>query len=266
ALINLLNSGDARPTSTPPRPYERGVGSRPTLVDNVETLAQLALIARYGPQWFRGCGTRDSPGSTLITIGGSVVDPGVYETALGTPVDHLLRGTAAGFTEPVAAILIGGYGGNWLRLSQAAPLPLAHAELRAAGAPLGIAALHALPVAACGLAETARVLNYLAAESAAQCGPCMRGLPAIAADFDLLVRGAADGERVLARLRGRLGVITGRGACAHPDGAVRLAASALRTFGSDLRNHCQGRPCRAAARVILPLPLWRDPHRARQVR
>lgn len=253
ALVHYLNDGDARPTSKPPHVSERGVRGRPTLVDNVETLAHLALIARYGPDWFRACGTRDEPGSALVTISGTVTSPGVYETALGAPIGHVL--TMAGRPlKPVRAVLVGGYGGSWLPLPFAARVPFAAADLRTVGASLGVGALLVLPTMACGLAETARLLNYLAGESAAQCGPCMFGLPAIAADFDRVVVGARDAPEALHRLRARLPVITGRGACAHPDGAVRLAASALATFEPDLRAHLDGHPCPWTRRPTLPLP------------
>jgi NADH:ubiquinone oxidoreductase subunit F (NADH-binding) len=255
ALVHFVNSGDARPTSKPPRPFERGVDGRPTLVDNVETLAHIALIARYGPAWFRGCGTEDSPGTAMLTVSGAVTRPGVYEAALGIPLGAALR-LAGGLREPVHAVLVGGYGGTWLPLPAADGVRLAHRELRAAGASLGVGSLVVLPATTCGIAETAHVLRYLAGESAAQCGPCMFGLPAIAEDFQRLVVGAEDGTAALHRLQKRLGVISGRGACAHPDGAVRLAASALRTFGTDLRHHAAGHPCRWAGRTTLPIPGW----------
>jgi len=81
ALVHWLNGGDAKPTTTPPRPFERGVAGRPTLVQNVETLAHVALIGRFGAGWYRGVGTADDPGSTLVTIGGAVERPGMYEVA-----------------------------------------------------------------------------------------------------------------------------------------------------------------------------------------
>ncbi|HEX3778748.1 MAG TPA: NADH-ubiquinone oxidoreductase-F iron-sulfur binding region domain-containing protein [Pseudonocardiaceae bacterium] len=244
ALVNFINTGTAKPTVKPPRPFERGVRGRPTLVDNVETLAHLALIARYGPAAFRAIGTADSPGSTLLTVAGAVATPGVREVALGTTIGRALT-YAGGETEPLQAILAGGYGGSWLPFPAAADLPLTHQDFRAAGASLGVGLLLALPARACGIAETVGMLRYLADESARQCGPCMFGLPAIAADFAELATGSAT-VAAMNRLRGRLGVITGRGACAHPDGAVRLAASALRVFDRDVRAHLAGRPCPAA--------------------
>ena len=256
ALVKFLNTGDARPTSKPPHTAERGVRGRPTLVDNVETLAHIALIARYGPRWFQECGTADSPGTALFTISGAVSSPGVYEAALGTQMARVLR-LAGEPVAPVQAVLVGGYGGTWLPLPIGADLRLDHAGLRAAGASLGVGALWVLPAAACGLAETARVLRYLAGESAAQCGPCMFGLPAIVDDVESLALGRRDAPQALRRLRGRLPVITGRGACGHPDGAVRLAASALTTFEHDLGAHLAGRPCPRTRHSELPLPPWK---------
>ena len=102
ALVNFLTTGDAVPTFVPPRPFERGVGGRPTLIQNVETLAHLALIARHGADWFRAVGSTKDPGSTLVTIDGAVRDPGLYEVPCGLPlgalIDHVrrLRGPGAG--------------------------------------------------------------------------------------------------------------------------------------------------------------------------
>jgi NADH:ubiquinone oxidoreductase subunit F (NADH-binding) len=224
ALVHHLTSGDARPLGKSPRPDERGVRGRPTLVDNVETLAQLALVILLGPRHY--VSTRRD----LVTVTGAVRRPGVVETAPGASLSAVLA-VAGGDTEPVQAVLAGGYGGTWtsdfgLGVS-------------------GISAVYALPARACGLEYTAKVLAFLAAESARQCGPCMFGLPAIAADFAELLRGGP----ATARLARRLPLLTGRGACAHPDGAARLATSALQVFGADVTAHSAGGRCRVLERV-----------------
>jgi NADH:ubiquinone oxidoreductase subunit F (NADH-binding) len=248
ALVNFINTGIARPKAKPPRPFERGVGGRPTLVDNVETLAHIALIARYGPAWFRAAGTAAAPGTMLLTLGGAVAQPGVQEVAVGTTVSDAVR-ASGGRTEPVGAVLLGGFGGTWLSMPDADGLPLAPRP----GVSLGVGVLTALPQTACGVVETARILGYLAGESANQCGPCMFGLPAVAGDFAALARGVGG---VLDRLHRRMGVVSGRGACAHPDGAIRLAASALTVFAADVARHAAGRPCPAAASApVVPIPL-----------
>jgi NADH:ubiquinone oxidoreductase subunit F (NADH-binding) len=253
ALVNFLNGGPAVPVYVPPRPFERGVGGQATLVNNVETLAHLALIARYGPQWFGAVGTLEAPGSALVTIGGAVGRPGVYEIALGRPAGELIE-LAGGPAEPLQAILAGGYFGGWLALPAAAAVPVSPPGLRSAGGSFGAGVLIALPAACCGLAETARVLRYLAGQSAGQCGPCTFGLPAIA---DALAHLAWQGrdERAAEWLRYLLPLVDKRGACHFPDGAVALVASALRVFADDLHQHLSHGPCPGASRPpVLPIP------------
>jgi NADH:ubiquinone oxidoreductase subunit F (NADH-binding) len=257
ALVNFLTTGDARPTSTPPLPAERGVQGRPTLLDNVETLAHLALLARHDAEWFRSRGTDDSPGTALVTVTGAVRRPGVYEVDLGSSAGQLVR-LAGGLTGPAGGLLLGGLGGSWLPLAGAGPLPLAYRGPGGTGPALGLASLLVLPAEVCGLAVTSAIVAYLAGESAGQCGPCMFGLPAVASDLTALAEGApsssTDRTGLLDRLHRRLGVIPGRGGCAHPDGATRLAASALRVFADDVAAHAAGRPCgRAGAAAIAEL-------------
>jgi NADH:ubiquinone oxidoreductase subunit F (NADH-binding) len=253
ALVNFLNGGPAIPLYVPPRPFERGVGGQATLVSNVETLAHMALIARYGPEWFGAVGALEAPGSALVTIGGAVGRPGVYEIALGRPAGELIE-LAGGPAEPLQAVLAGGYFGGWLALPAAAAVPVSPPGLRSAGASLGAGVLIALPAACCGLAETARVLRYLAGQSAGQCGPCAFGLPAIA---DALAHLAWQGrdERAAEWLRDLLPLVDKRGACHFPDGAVALVASTLRVFAGDLHQHLSRGPCPAASRPpVLPIP------------
>ncbi|MFH7337673.1 NADH-ubiquinone oxidoreductase-F iron-sulfur binding region domain-containing protein [Streptomyces sp. KHY 26] len=252
SLVRWLNGGPARPQGSPPRTHERGVDRRPTLVDNAETLAHLALIARYGPDWYRRAGTPDEPGTTLVTVSGAVAAPGVLEVALGTPISTLLD-RAAGPTDPLRAVLLGGFAGTWLPAAHL-DTPLARRDLAPLGAAPGAGVLVALPRAACGLSETARMLAYLAAHSARQCGPCHFGLPAVAEDFTTLATGRAD-PGLPARLRRRTGLLPDRGACRHPDGAARLAASALHTFADDVGHHLAHGPCPAAHRPPrVPVP------------
>jgi NADH:ubiquinone oxidoreductase subunit F (NADH-binding) len=253
ALISFLNGGAARPAFVPPRPSQRGVQRRPTLVLNVETMANIALIARHGPAWFRAVGTAAEPGSVLVTVSGAVTAPGVYEAALGTPVGALLD-RAGGPAEPAQAVLAGGYFGGWLPWPAAGAVPLTHAALRAAGAALGPGVLVVLPAGSCPLAETARVTRYLAGQSAGQCGPCHRGLPALAQAMGQIAFGRP-GPDVLGWARELLALVSGRGACHLPDGTAGLVASTLQVFAADLRRHAEHGPCGRAARPpVLPLP------------
>jgi NADH:ubiquinone oxidoreductase subunit F (NADH-binding) len=251
ALVHWLNGGEAKPTFVPPRPYERGVAGRPTLIANVETLAQMALIARHGPEWWRSVGTAEDPGATLMTVSGAVARPGVYEIPFGIALEALLG--AAGAPVPVAGpVLVGGYFGTWIPPARIGQVDLASASLGRAGASFGCGAIAVLPEGSCGLAESARVARWLADQNAGQCGPCMFGLPAIAAAMEAIVAG--ERSREAERLVGRwTAMVKGRGACKHPDGVARFVESSLRTFAADVVEHRRRGPCPSRP-AILPAP------------
>jgi NADH:ubiquinone oxidoreductase subunit F (NADH-binding) len=256
ALAGWINGGPARPAFKQPPVYERGVAGLPTLVQNVETLAHLALIARFGAGWFRALGTAAEPGTMLATVhradGGSYIT----ETSLGTPLTALLPAELAGPGAPaggVQAVLVGGYHGAWLAPEQAAGLALSNASLRPAGAFAGAGVLAALPAGRCGLAETARVGRYLALQSAGQCGPCFNGLPHIAGALDELA-GPNPRRQALADVQRWAGLVTGRGACHHPDGFVRFVRSALTVFRAELDAHARGRCTATDHTPFLPVP------------
>ncbi|MEV7395174.1 MULTISPECIES: NADH-ubiquinone oxidoreductase-F iron-sulfur binding region domain-containing protein [unclassified Streptomyces] len=240
ALVQYLSGGQARPTHPTPPVRERGVRRAPTLVQNVETLAHLALAARYGAEWFRSAGTPAEPGSALCTLHVPGREVRVVEAPFGMRIGRLLP------LEGASAALVGGYHGTWIPAAEAARVPLSSAYL-------GAGVLAALPADRCGLTETARVLRYLALQSAGQCGPCLNGLPRMAAAFQTL---ATPGPQGTARtdISRWAGLVEGRGACHHPDGTIRLVRSALTTFASEADAHAQGH-CTATDRTpLLPVP------------
>ena len=246
ALVSWLNGRDTRPTIV--RPFQKGVAGRPTLVQNVETLANLGLIARYGARWFREAGTEDEPGTALVTVHGAVRQPGVVEVELGTPIRDVIQ-RFGGLTALPQALLIGGYFGTWVCARDAIDLPLTDAALAPLGAALGARTIVVLPQDACGIDESARVARYLAHESAGQCGPCVFGLPAMA---DALERLDVDMLRRLAPQ------VSGRGACAHPTGATRFLASAAAVFADEIERHRSGRCCGRAHPPVLPVGASRE--------
>jgi NADH:ubiquinone oxidoreductase subunit F (NADH-binding) len=255
ALARWVGGGQAIPVF-PDRPFSNGVNGRPTLVQNVETLAHLALIAHRGPERFRQVGEPTAPGSTLITVSGAVKHRGVMEAPTGTPISEILR-RAGGTTERVSAYLTGGYGGTWVSAERLEAATWEPDSLKSVGGVIGASVLVALPGRTCGLTETARALDWLAGESAGQCGPCRFGLSSISADFAMLSNPASSPEplnRIIDRLNMRLGLVAGRGACRLPDGAVRLAQSALTTFTSEVAAH-NGGTCTAHNREpVLTIP------------
>ena len=258
ALIHWLNGGEAKPTRVPPRPFERGVAGRPTLVDNAETLAHLALIARYGPQWYRQVGTPDDPGTTLITVSGAVSHPGVYEVAGGSSLAAAVEGAGTSLDD-VQAVLVGGYFGSWVSADEARRATLGSTSLGMFGAALGCGALAVLPRGGCGVAETARITRWMADQNAGQCGPCVHGLPALADQLQVMAQGGRPVDRARTEVQGLLPEIEGRGACRHPDGVVRLVRSAMRVFASEIAEHHRRGPCTPSG-PWLPTPAiggWR---------
>lgn len=235
AAVHLIDAGAATPTTTPPYPRERGVAAVPTLVQNVETLAHIALIARYGDAWYRSAGHRNAAGTVLLTIAGGVKNPGVLEVEAGTTIEEAVA-AAGGVSEPAAAVLLGGYFGVWLPAMQAWEIPLDGEALRGRGLALGCGVIGVQPAARCGVCDTARIMRYLAEESSAQCGPCFFGLRALS---DACSRVAERGTNRddLARLKRWAVEVQGRGACKHPDGAVMFLRSALSTFSDQFTSH-----------------------------
>jgi NADH:ubiquinone oxidoreductase subunit F (NADH-binding) len=245
ALCAALDGKPPLPRTKFPPVRERGVDGRPTLVLNVETLARLALVAR---------GSSLAAASVLVTrrmeiAGTPWVD--VVDVPLGSRLGDVLR------LDDVQAVLIGGYAGTWVEARRAADLRLDRCGLAPVGAALGAGVLAALPADRCGLAETARVVGYLAGESAGQCGPCLNGLPRIAAALDLLARPTTPPSGLLLDVQRWAGLLPGRGACSHPDATVRLVASALDVFSDELARHRAGHCSSRSAVPFLPVAALR---------
>ncbi|WP_422936087.1 NADH-ubiquinone oxidoreductase-F iron-sulfur binding region domain-containing protein [Sinomonas sp. P47F7] len=237
AVVNALETGAALPKDKPARLGVSGYRGRPTLLHNVETLAQLALVARYGAEWFRSEGSSDDPGSRLFSVGGDVPAETVVEAPGGATLRELLE---LGGVDPefATAVLVGGYHGAWVP-ADAFDLPVTARGLQRYGASPGAGVLMVLARERCGLETAARVTRYLAESSARQCGPCMFGLPAMA---DVLERIAA-GERtpwLAAEAERFAGLVAGRGACHHPDGSAKFVRSSLTVFRDEVQAHLAG--------------------------
>ncbi len=197
-----------------------GHRGRPTLLSNAETWAQVAV--RLLP------GAADGPATTLLTWAGET-RPEVREVTEGARWSEVLpRGEGP--------LLVGGYHGGWVTRERLGRLRVDREQMRAAGVPLGAGAVIPLAPGECPVTMTARVTAYLASQSARRCGPCFLGLPALAESVAALARGRGGPERV-EQLRG---LVTGRGACAHPDGTARLVDSLVRTFPEELAAHALG--------------------------
>lgn len=226
AVTELIDGRENLPVTSWVPSAERGVSGRPTLLSNGETFAQIAAVALAGD---RVPGTEAEPGTRLLSLTrGDRIE--VHEVAHGTPWSQVL--TPAELQRPV---LLGGYHGQWAGSGTLDELTVSASALRELGLGIGAGVVIPLPAQNCPLVFTARLVHYLAAQSAGRCGPCINGLPALAGAFTDLVEGRP-GESV----DQLLDLVRGRGACAHPDGTARLVVSACTAFADEVVAHRHG--------------------------
>jgi NADH:ubiquinone oxidoreductase subunit F (NADH-binding) len=244
-IIRTLEGGPTLPryVRNPARPWSEG--HRPVLVNNVETMARAGLVALAGAAAYQPTSLL-----TVVSAGHRVVveiDPG---TTLGAVVEHAWQSPDG---RPPQAVLLGGYGGSWVDWKHGQHLVLDPAALREHGLSIGAGLVGPLPADACGIEESSRLLRYLAGQSARQCGPCVFGLAAVADLASDLTAGRL-GRSGRSRLDRYVREVSGRGACRHPDGALRMWTSALSVFSHDVHRHRRGRTCEARDYDVLPLP------------
>jgi NADH:ubiquinone oxidoreductase subunit F (NADH-binding) len=211
-----------------------GHRSRPTLLSNAETWAHVGRLLHTGPP--HGLGTDDEPGTTLLTVRGSGV-VSVREVEYGTHLRHVLP------ADGEHAVLLGGFHGTWATARDARELRISVSGLRDAGYSLGAGLVMA--VEGCPVTWTQRVVAYLAGQSAGRCGPCFHGLPALASAVAALDDGGGTG-----RVTDLIGLVERRGACAHPDGTVRLVRSLLASYADEVDRHGAGHCAWARPHVV----------------
>ena len=246
AAVHFVNEGDARPTSTPPRPFERGVDGRPTLVQNVESLAHAALIARFGDQWYREAGRGETRGTALFTVSGAP-QSGVVELESGTTLaerrgDRRRPGRRG--ARP-ARRLLRGLG----RRRRGVAAPLDPTDLRQAGRAFGCGVVSFLGERRAASGSRHRSWTSWpgraprsAGRACSACAPSPTRRRALrtAVPVTTTCIGSAGWSETLA----------GRGACRHPDGAVGLVRSALRVFDAEFGRHQRNRRCVTGERAL----------------
>ena len=252
AVVSFLEGRGAIPRRRALPAAREGVAGRPTVVNNAETVAHLALIGRFGASWFHEAGAPEAPGSTLVTLAGEVARPGTVVEVTGPCSFGEVIGHWGDVGSP-RAVLLGGYEGTWLPWSVIRDLPVERHRLAAQGVSLGCGVVAVVSSASCGLGETGRLLRWLSSQSAGQCGPCINGLPRLAAQFDDLLDGRLR-RRDLKSMRLLLSSLRGRGDCGHPTGVVTLVESALDTFDEELTRHLRGETCAPRPSRGFPLP------------
>ncbi len=247
AVMRGAGGGPAVPHGRRTLPSDEGLNGRPTFLSNAETFAQIGLLAHLGPHAYADRGVSTEPGTSLLSVVGAVRHPGVVEVPNGVPLGVVLEAAGA---ETGSAVLLGGYHGLWV--AAGASPGLSRPELQQAGLTFGAGVVAAVSPESCPLGEVVAVATWLAGESAGQCGPCVFGLPSIVDDLSRVIAGDVGGYHDLER---HTGLVTGRGACAHPDGVARFVTSSVRRFGEDIDAHLREGGCgRAVLGQLTPRP------------
>jgi NADH:ubiquinone oxidoreductase subunit F (NADH-binding) len=232
AVVELLSGRPNLPVTSWQPEAVSGHRGRPTLLSNAETWARVGLLVLRGVAAYSALGTRDEPGTALLTLSAPGRDPVVREAEYGTRLRHALPVELAG-----RPALVGGFHGSWATWETLSSARISVAGMRALGSPLGAGVVLSAPRGTCPVTLTGEIVAYLAGQSAGRCGPCFNGLPALATAVTAVV----DGDGGSARVEQLASLVERRGACAHPDGTVRLVRSMLTTFADEVSLHASSR-------------------------
>jgi NADH-quinone oxidoreductase subunit F len=176
ALLNSLEGQLGQPRNRPPFPAVQGLYAKPTVINNVETLANVPPIIQNGAEWYRKIGTEKSPGPKVFCLSGRVKRPGNYELPLGVPFRHLIYELGGGIIDdrPLKAILPAGASAPLLPAS-VLDTPMDYESVQAAGSMLGSASLIILDDTVDTLWAVEKMVKFFRHESCGKCTPCREG-------------------------------------------------------------------------------------------
>ena len=265
ALLEVIEGRDPLPRLYPP--YVLGLHTRtgsglgaasigpddrdnPTVVNNVETLANVPHILRRGSDWFRSIGTEDSPCTMVFTVCGDVATEAVVELPMGTPLSWLVYGVGGGVASgrSVSAVFPGA--SNAPIPARDLDTPMDFSSMAAVGSGLGSGGMIVYDDSACVLSAAVVLSGFLAAESCGQCPPCRLGTEALTDRLDRLDRGAARVD-VVEEIQAWASRVTDANRCGLGAGERSLVMGLVRAFADEVVAHLE-RPCPSERRLRLP--------------
>jgi NADH-quinone oxidoreductase subunit F len=246
ALINSLEGKRGEPRSKPPYPAQIGLWNEPTLVHNVETLANVPHIVNRGAEWYKSIGTEKSTGPKLFCISGHVRRPGNYELPLGTPLRTIVEDCAGGMRgdRPLKAVIPGGASTPMLTPEQL-DTPMDFESLERAGSMLGTGAIIVIEEGTCMVEVARRLMDFFAHESCGQCTPCRMGTQRLKEVLTRIKRGQGKPDD-LDLLEELCDGILGHTLCPLGDAAVNPVLSSLKHFRDEYEYHIQYKRCKEA--------------------
>ncbi|MDP8928357.1 MAG: SLBB domain-containing protein [Actinomycetota bacterium] len=249
AMLEVIEGKLPMPRILPP--YEQGLfatmaSPNPTIVNNVETLANVPGIIARGPEWFRQVGTETSPGTMIFTVVGDVENPGVYELPLGTPLSTLLVDVAG--ANDIKAVYSGT--SNSVITPDLLEVPLGFDETAKAGIGLGSGGFIVYDQSHCIVRVAAALSHFLMIESCGQCLACKLGTTAITELLNKIDRGDGEDDDLDALLQ-RCTTVTDANRCYLPVGEQLTVGSTLHAFIDEFSAHI-GRTCPSARKAVIP--------------
>lgn len=246
AVLEVIEGKKAWPRPKPPFPVTVGLFGKPTSVNNVETLANVAPIILKGAQWYRSFGSPESPGTMIFSLNEDVNRPGVYELPFGTPLRYLIETCGGGMKggKKIKAIMPAAPSSAFLP-PEKIDTPLDHNSMREAGSALGCGVVSLVAEDECIVEEVIRISEFFTKESCGQCPACRMETNTLTMLLKKAQQGQG-GQAALDQCGKVLAFNKGKGFCsliAMPGPPIE---SAIRLFPSDFEAHLTTGKCPAA--------------------
>lgn len=250
AMIASIEGRRGMPTPKPPFPAQSGLWGKPTIINNVETLAHVSRILNVGPEVFRSIGTKDSPGTKTFALTGHVSNTGLVEVPFGTTLREVVLNIGGGVTDDSGklskggfrAVQIGGPSGGCLTQDHL-DLPLSYDSLRSVGAMVGSGGLVVMNDRTCMVSIARFFMEFTQRESCGKCVLCREGTKQLLALLDDVIEGRADANTLV--LLEKLGHAVQAGSlCGLGKTAPNPVLSTLRYFRQEYEEHIFEKKCR----------------------
>ena len=243
ALIESLEGKRGWPRIRPPYPVSYGLFGKPTVVNNVETLANVPDIVLRGASWFRSLGVPSCPGTKVYTLLGDVRYRGLVEVEMGTPLRTLIYELGGGLPEGkrLKAVLVGGAAGAFLP-PEMLDVRMDFDSMREAGAALGSGAVTVVAEEGCVVDLLGSILRFFRHESCGQCTPCRVGTDLLVRLHEAVCSGNA-GPAILERMLEVAEAMQAASLCPLGQSVILPLGTALRWFRKDFEDHITNGPC-----------------------
>ncbi len=254
ALIHSIEGKRGMPRPRPPFPAVRGLFDKPTIINNVETMANVPLLVGNGAEWFSSVGTATSKGTKVFALSGKVVNTGLVEVAMGTTLRQVVMNIGGGIPDGKAykAVQIGGPSGGCIP-EQHLDIEIDYESLKTVGAMMGSGGLVVMDEGTCMVDVAKFFMEFIQRESCGKCIPCREGTLRMLEILKRITRGrrSEEGNEALERFMGvmylnRLAkVINDTSLCGLGQTAPNPVLSTLRWFRDEYEAHIYERQCPA---------------------